>query len=306
MREEEIRKKYQREDPADLRGTNVGAMNRFIQMLQLHEKSKEPRVKEIAENFEYIDKIAPNFTIFQGKECFFMHNFKAYQIAENSDMIDASHEFGHAVLAMMNNTEVPENFGDTIKRAKEYAISPENKEYFKEYIQYLCGKTDKKDERTEAEKGPVSDIISSIFQYQALRIGTQDNICVLPGSHTRDYYYDEEKDTPNLKKIFDEDFANYYVLKANNYEQELETVRKLFGDEFVKVLDAELEKASEKLKSVKENAVEEQSKDPMEQIKGIITSSREGEIQNVNSLEQIKDMETESTKKEESEGEILE
>jgi len=186
MREEEIRKKYQRADDTDLRGTNIEAMDRFIEMLYLHEKSEDPRVKDIAENFEYIDKIAPNFVIFQGDKCCFMHNFKAYQIAKDTDMLVASHEFGHAVLSMMNDTTVPENYGDIIQRAKQHALSSGNKEYFKEYVQYICGKTDKKEERTEAEKGPVSDIISSIFQFQALRIGSQDNVCIFPSSHPRD------------------------------------------------------------------------------------------------------------------------
>lgn len=40
MNEEEIRKRYQREDENNSRGTNVGAMDRFIEMLNLHEKVK--------------------------------------------------------------------------------------------------------------------------------------------------------------------------------------------------------------------------------------------------------------------------
>ena len=166
MKEKEIREKYQREDENDSKGTNVGAMDRVIEMLYLHEKNEDPRIRGIAENFEYIDKLKPNFTIFQAKECFFMRNFKAYQISEDTNMLVATHEFGHGILAIMNDTVVPENYEGIIERAKKFATLPENKEYFKSYIQYLSGKTDKKDDRTEAEKGPVSDIISSIFQFQ--------------------------------------------------------------------------------------------------------------------------------------------
>ena len=61
----------------------------------------------------------------------------------------------------------------------------------------------------------------------------------------------------------------------------------MFGDEFVQVLDAELEKAYEKLVTVKENEIEEEQKDPMEQIKSVIIFSRQGEIENINSLEQL-------------------
>ena len=288
MTEEEIRKKYQREDESDLRGTNVEAMDRFIDMLKLHESSEDPRIRGIAENFESVNKLAPNFVIFQSQKCLFMHNFKAYQIAEDTNMLVATHEFGHAILSIMNNTEVPENFGKIIKKAKEYAISPENKENFKEYIQYLAGKTDQKEERTEAEKGPLSDIISSIFQQQGLRIGTHENICMFPSSHTRDYYYDEKKGELNLKNIFDEDFANYYSLKVNNCKQEIETIKKLFGEELIQALDAELEKAYEKAVSGKENPRQKQPKDPIEPIKDIIINLRQGELQNISLEEQEK------------------
>lgn len=72
-------------------------MDRFIEMLHQHEKSEDPRIRGIAENFNYIDKLAPNFTIFQVKQCLFMHNFKAYQISEDTNMLVATHEFGQAL-----------------------------------------------------------------------------------------------------------------------------------------------------------------------------------------------------------------
>lgn len=302
MKEEEIRKKYQREDDTDLRGVNIGAVDKFIEMLHLQEENKDLRISSIARNFEYMGELAPNFTIFQNEKCLFMRNFKAYQISERTNMLVASHEFGHAVLSIMNKTEIPENYEDLIKRAKQHAISPENKEYFKEYIQYLCRKTQEAERRTEAEKGPVSDIISSVFQFQGLRIGSEDNICILPSSHSRNYYYDEEKGKLNLKNIFDENFANYYALKTNNCTQELETVRALFGDEFLQTLDEELEKAYLKLEKVKENRNQGKTKeDAVESIKSVIMFSRQGEIDNINSLEQIAQMENRDAKESESE-----
>lgn len=306
MRDEEIRKRYQREDENDLRGTNVGAMNKFIEMLHLHEECEDSRISSIAENFEHIDKLASNFIIFESDDCFFMHNFKAYQISENTDMLVAAHEFGHGVLSMMNDTKVPENYGDIIANAKQHALSPENKQYFKEYIQYISGKTEQKECRTEAEKGPVSDIISSIFQLQGLRIDTPENVCIFPGSHSREYYYDEEKNQPKLDKIFDEDFANYYSLKVNNCKEEIQTIKNLFGDEFVEALDIELEKVSERLEAVKENEIQKESKDPMEQIKSVVAFSRQGEIQSINSLEKNAEINDKSTEVEENGDEISE
>ena len=58
MKEEEIRKKYQRDNENDLRGINIGAMDRFIEMLHIHEKSEDSCIRSIADNFEYIDKKA--------------------------------------------------------------------------------------------------------------------------------------------------------------------------------------------------------------------------------------------------------
>ncbi len=300
MKEEEIRKRYQREDENDPRGTNIVAMDKFIQMLSLHEESKDFRINSIVENFEVIDKVAPNFIIFQGKDCFFMRNFKAYQISENTNMLVAAHEFGHAVLSIMNDTAVPENYGEIIAKAKQHALSTENKENFKQYVQYLSGKTNESGERTDAEKGPVSDIFSSIFQLQGLRIGTEDNVCIFPSSHSREYYYDEEKSEPNLKNIFDEDFANYYALKVNNCVKEIETIRMIFGDEFLQTLDMELEKASERLIEAKKK--EDEKVNPLEKIKDVVVFSKQSEIENVNSIEKVAEMEK-MTEFEESRGE---
>lgn len=299
MREEEIRKKYQRDNENNPRGTNVKAMDKFVQLLSLQKESTDSRINDIAENFGCIDKLAPNFTIFEAKECFFMRNFKAYQISEDTNMLVAAHEFGYAVLSIMNHTVVPEDYKDIIEKAKQHAISPENREDFRGYIQYLSGKTEEKENRTEAEKGPVSDIISSIFQFQGLRIGSPDNICWLPSSYSREYYYNEEKEEPDYKNIFDEDFANYYTLKANNCIQEIETVKKLFGEEFVQVLDGELEKACETLMAVKESETEEKRTNPLEQIKGAIVFTRQGELEHINLVEKTEQMEKSNEKAEE-------
>lgn len=286
MNQKEIRRKYQREDENDLRGTNVKAMDKFIEMLSLHEESTDSRIRDIGETFEYIDKLAPNFQIFQGKDCYFMHNFKAYQISENTDMLTATHEFGHAILSIMNNTVVPQNYDKVIEKAKQHALSSEKREDFKKYILYLSGKTDEQSDRTEAEKGPLSDIISSIFQLPGLRIGSYDNVCIFPSSHNRSYYFDEEKGIPKLKNIFDEDFANYYTLKVTNASREIETLRFLFGDEFVQVLDEQLEKAREKSLTLKDYRIEETNQDPMEKIKQVVIFTKQSELEDI-SIEDI-------------------
>ncbi|MCI9063760.1 MAG: hypothetical protein HFJ17_04075 [Clostridia bacterium] len=278
MKEENIRKKYQRDDENDKRGTNGGAIDNFIKMLEAHKESTDKNIRSIAENFEYFDILAPNFIIFECEDdkCGFMPVFKALQIGKNTSKLISSHEFGHAVLAVTSNTQVPKDYENIILRAKEYALSPENKEFFKSYVEYLSKNGG--DNRTEGEKGPVSDIISSIFQERGLRIGHFDNACIFPSSHSRSYYFDEEKGKMKEQAVFDEDFANFYALKANNCEKEISILRKLFGNEFVQTLDNEIEKAANILEKVASKENQEKNSDTMDKIKSAIIGERQENI----------------------------
>lgn len=280
MTEQEIRKHFQRDDETDLRGTNSGAIDNLISMLELHKESSDMYVRSIAEHFGEFEKLAPNFVIFESQnpnECFYMQNFAAFQIGKETDSLISSHEFGHAVIGITNKTKVPDGYEAVIGRAKAYALSPEHKEKFKEYITYLSQKDNQ--DRTDAEKGPVSDIISSIFQQPGFRIGSYENVCMLPSFHNRDYYYDEEQSAMKVDKVYDEDFANFYALKANNCEKELEVLRQLFGDELLQVLDSELLKSAVILERV---AAKEHSKNSIsstiDSIKSVITGTTQEDI----------------------------
>lgn len=291
MDENKIRKLYQRNDPNDQRGLNEGGINNFIRMLKLHENSTDKNIRSIAENFEAVENLAPNFTIFESQKdnkCFFMHQFKALQIGKNTDPLVASHEFGHAVLSMTTDVKVPENYGEILSRAKKHALSPENKETFKAYIEFLCKYG--KEVITESEKGPVSDIISSVFQEQALRIGTYENICWFPNSHTHDYYTEKETGEPNLKVIFDEDFANFYALKSTNSKKEIETLKTLFGTEFVETLENQLELSAEIFEKAVDKDVKKvnPSKDIMPALQGIKTQDVLDEAKDLKSLQEEK------------------
>ncbi len=280
MTEQEIRKRFQRDDETDLRGTNSGAIDNLISMLELHKESSDMYIRSIAEHFEEFEKLSPNFVIFESQnpnECFYMHNFAAFQIGKDTDSLISSHEFGHAVIGITNKTKVPDGYEAIIERAKAYALSPEHKEKFKEYITYLSQKDNQ--DRTDAEKGPVSDIISSIFQQPGFRIGSYENVCMLPAFHNRDYYYDEEKSTMRVDKVYDEDFANFYALKANNCEKELEVLRQLFGDELLQVLDSELLKSAVILERVAAKEHNETAiSSTIDSIKSVITGTTQEEI----------------------------
>ena len=286
MTEQEIRKKYQRDDETDLRGANAGAIDNLIGMLEIHKNSSDEYVRNIAEHFGEFEKLAPNFVIFESQksdECFYMHSFSAFQIGKDTESLISSHEFGHAVIGVTSKTKVPEGYDGVIARAKAHALAPENREYFKQYITYLSQKDN--EDRTQAEKGPVSDIISSVFQQEGFRIGSYDNECWLPAYHLREYYFDEEKGEVKVDKVYDEDFSNFYSLKANNCEKEIETLRNLFGDELIEVLSSEILKSAVILERVASKDQKESVLNEMESIKGVITGTTQEDIRSISEPE---------------------
>ena len=274
MIEQEIRDKYQRDGgPA---GKNDKAITKFIEMLRKHAKSNNSYIQDIVNNINNLEILAPNFIIFESEDqTFFMHQFKALQIALNSDDLKISHEFGHCILSAINKLEVPDNFESIVKGAKHNCINEENKDKFIEYFDYLSNSDNM--QRTDAEKGPVSDIISSVFQQPSLVFAKLNKQCVLPSFHIRSYYFDEEKGQMRTKVIFDEQFANFYALVANNCDKELQILKELLGEEWYKTMENELEKASRNIRLIKDK----QNSDPIENIKGSITDTRAGQVPNL-------------------------
>lgn len=283
MTKEEFLNKYQRTDKNNPRGTNEKAVEVFLNMLEKQSKSSDENVRKIAGSIDAIGEVAPNFVIFEaqaGGNSFFMHNFKAFQIAPDCGYDVASHEFGHAILSMATDTKVPADFENVILRAKQHALSPENKEKFKAYVEFLSKGGA---ERTQAEKGPVSDIISSIFQQPGFRVGSFENVCMLPVFHQRSYYFDEEKDCMKIKPIFDEDFANIFALKATEATKELETLRELFGDEFMQVMESQVELVADffEKQSTKDKTVGNIESSLNSKIMNAITGQKKSDIENV-------------------------
>ena len=210
-------------------------------MLREHEKSDDSNVRRIIAGLVNLESIAPNFTIFQSdKSAGFMHQFNALSITSQMDQLGISHEFGHAILGMINGLKIPEKFEEVVERAYSHSKSPEIIDKLRQYIK--CISNPDSSEITKAEKGPVSDIISAIHQNCAFRI--KGETYILPSFHRRSYYYNEETSQMKTKQIFDECFANFYALISNNCHEELEKLKMLFGEEFLKVMNAELEKVA--------------------------------------------------------------
>ncbi len=273
MDERRIREKYQRDGGS--MGANQKAIDRFIQMLHCHEKCDNEYIRNIVKNIHKFEEIAPNFTIFESpNRTFFLKNFNAIQIIDEGSGNDLvlSHEFGHAILEILNNTEIPEDFENIVKGARAHCVNAEKKDEFIEYIEYLSDVNEIN--RTEAEKGPVSDIISSIFQYPSLHFLKTGKTCVLPVYHDREEYFDEKKGKMRVGRILEEDFANFYALVANNCHRELEILKNLLGEEWFQVMENELSKASRNIE--KEEQITEQ--DVMDLVKDSIRDVRKSQI----------------------------
>lgn len=281
--EKYIRERYQR-DGGPL-GKNDEAIEKFVGMLQTHKESDSHTVQKIIDNIENIEIMAPNFTIFQSDRNGFMHQFNALNIDTESNIdkeaekLVISHEFGHVLLGITSRNQnseekvqVPEGFEQIVKGARANCISPENKEIFRKFIEFISNSNET--ERTEAEKSLVSDIISSVFQYPALTFAKTEQTCVLPAYHNRDYWFDEENGKMKTNIIFDEQFANYYALVANNCDKELEKLETLLGEEWMKTMQEQLEKTEK----IFEEPNRESKLNVMDKIKDATLEVRESEV----------------------------
>lgn len=256
LTDDEIRKRYERDGGP--MGANQEAITKFIQMIRAHEKSENSCVREIIAGLDNLQSIAPNFTIFQSPDKnFFMHQFKALTISLTSSDLVMSHEFGHALLGMINGLQIPEKFEEVVERAYNHSKSTEIIPKLIEYIKRISNPD--LPEVTEAEKGPVSDIISAIHLNCAFRI--KGEIYILPSYHPRSYYQNEKTGERKIKQIFDECFANIYALMANNHHKELEDIKTLFGEEFFQVMNAELEKAAKTINRISEKTLHDSSEE---------------------------------------------
>ena len=122
---------------------------------------------------------------------------------------------------------------------------------------------------------------------------------MLPSFHNRDYYFNEEENAVKIDKIYDEDFANYYALKANNCDRELDIIKELFGEEILQVLDSELLKSAVILERV---AAKEHSEPTLsstiESIKSVITGTTQEDIRLIKDPEREAEIQKDEGEKE--------
>ena len=127
--DEYVKSKYERTNEEDPRGTNQRAIVKFIELLHSHENCTDVRFQNIAKNIQNLEKLVPNFVIFETKELdsSYMITFSAYNLSQKSNKLTDAHEFGHMVIHGINGFELQEKeFTKVVQRAKAHCISDEN------------------------------------------------------------------------------------------------------------------------------------------------------------------------------------
>lgn len=256
MDELKFRKKFERTENSKFLSENKNAISKVITTCKKMENSKDSSIRYMADNFSEIDVVYPYLKIFNDKNSGFRLIFSSLEISDSADDLTIAHEIGHMINGIKNTQydelthspkiSVPEKFEEIVKKAKHNCLGEENKEEFKSYIQHLC----KDKEISDAEKGPLSDIMSAVFKTAGLRIGNKDNICMFPSHHSVFYDNNIDEQTRN-EKIYDEIYANMYALKANNCEKELGLLEKFLGEDFINFYDNEISNCIEVFKDKK-------------------------------------------------------
>ncbi|MDD3452919.1 MAG: hypothetical protein PHN42_01405 [Bacilli bacterium] len=204
---------------------------------------------EFKQNFINLLNYNENFKIFEtnSSSSNYMANFKALSIKTSDDDYVIGHELGHAVLNLIDDTNVPNDFEQIVNNAKNNALNENNLELtinnikhsnarLRILLEYICNEKNKME-----DKNPLSDIISSMWQATAFPT-VDGNILKLPAVHNPEYYFDKKKLLNNVKeldykKIYDEQFANFFILYINNRLDTLDILRKIFGNDWFNLMN---------------------------------------------------------------------
>lgn len=206
--------------------------------------TEDENVKKIFSQVCKAKDMDPRFNIFISEEMgsAYMANFKALNINKKDiqDFNTIFHEYGHAMFNIALNTTIPDDYDKIVENAKKAALSNAN---FRPFLESMC----KKKEKTKGTE-LVSDIVGAMWQTAGFPDGRdKDSPFMLPYIHPRSEYVKD--DVINYNKVYDEQFANFFSLKANNCHEELDTLRDLFGDEWFNSMEETIQKINEVIKT---------------------------------------------------------
>lgn len=236
---------------------NEDAINMLIRMVKKGLQSSDENIKTIFSNVVSIKSIFEGFNIWIGDsfKTGYLLKFGVINI-QNKDINDymtLMHEYGHAIFDIVLQSEYPEQFQNIVNQAISNAYEFKNRKIdfanlqledgkFLNILEYICNE---KNRKSTIGMGPLSDIMSAMWQNGAFSKPNGEQL-VLPYSHSRDSYLNEDGSV-NYKIVYDEQFANFFSLKVNNCEKELNLLKDMFGEEWYNSMDEKIFEASQML-----------------------------------------------------------
>lgn len=219
---------------------NAPAVEELSRRIEVYLNSESEEVRNIASNLDRLKDIEPSFKITSSSDkTSYSKDSKQLGIKVGSE-IDLDRAIGEA-LVDMNSVPEEDEIKKFIQDARVSCVREENLSKFGEYLSTICDK--EKEDRTIFEVGPISDIICSVFQYPVLIV--VGKVYILPSKKTS--YTDLERGGLDTKKIFTENFANYFTLVANGRSLDLDILKEFLGESWSEFLDKHLAQVSSKL-----------------------------------------------------------
>lgn len=224
---------------------NAPAVEELSRRIEVYLNSESEEVRNIASNLDRLKDIEPSFKITSSSDkTSYSKDSKELGIKARSE-IDLDREIGEALVDLAIEPE-EDGVKSFIQDARVSCVKEENLDKFATYLDSLCD--DEKEDRTSFEVGPISDIICSVFQYPFLTV--RGKRYILPSVAKKPSYVDLERGGLDMKKIFTENFANYFTLVANNRSLDLDILKEFLGENWSEFMDKHLALASSKLKGL--------------------------------------------------------
>lgn len=238
-------------------GNNKDAVNMLTEMVKKGLQSSDENIRTIFSNTTGIKEKFEGFNIWIGDsfKTGYLLKFGVINVQSKdiNDYVTLLHEYGHAVFDIVLQGEYPEDFENIVNQAVNNAYSFKNQKIelgdlkledgkFLNVLEYMC---DEKNKESTIGMGPLSDIMSAMWQVNAFSKPNGEQL-VLPYSHSREAYLKEDGGI-DYKRVYDEQFANFFSLKANNCTEELNLLRNMFGEEWYNSMNEKILEATQVL-----------------------------------------------------------
>ena len=232
-------KKFGKEEMigSGIKRSNRPLLEHLDSLIRTAEKSDDESVRYISQNFDKITFVSPFLKITDGPNDY-KPAINRLSIGPKADNSTVMHLLGD-VFQRATVREVPEEAEGFTRDAISHAKDPNNIGFFKKYVEFLS--KDDSGRVTEAERGPVSNIIAQVLGQSAFKINTEDNICKLPRMNLAE----KSQGVVSQEDVFRSVLASFFSLKALNNTEEINKLSKLFGSRFIDLFERQIESAKD-------------------------------------------------------------